>query len=99
MNSAKLLVAAAFAFTPLLSFADTVSFLLCNKYGTETKSVVVKDKKDRMSILFQGHISRDTCETIGAYSSDGKFAEVEITVAQGAPYGVPWISPDDKVDF
>ncbi len=99
MNSAKTIVAAAFALTPFLSFADTVSFSLCNKYGTETKQVVVKDKKDGMSILFHGHISRDACETIGAYSSDGKFAEVEITVAQGTPYGVPWIRPDDKVDF
>lgn len=99
MNLVKLVLAAVLACTPVLSFADMVSFSLCNKYGTGAKNVVVKDKKNGMSNLFQGSIDRDVCETIGAYSSDGKFGEVEITVEQGTPYGVPWIAPGDTVDF
>lgn len=99
INSFKAIAAAVLVCTPLLSFADTVSFSLCNKYGTGAKQVVVKDKKSGMSKLFQGSIARDACETINAYSSDGKFAEVEITVEQGTPYGVPWIALGSTVDF
>lgn len=98
MNNIKLFLVCVFVCIPLSSFAD-VSFSLCNKYGTGTKKVVVKDKKNGMSILFQGSISRDACQKISAYSSDGKFAEVEVAVEQSTPYGVPWIEPGKEVDF
>ena len=81
------------------AMAETVQFSLCNKFGIGTKAVVVKDKKDNMKKLFEGSVARDACQTIAGYSQDGKFAEIEITVEQGTPYGVPWISPGDNVSF
>ncbi|MCC6529523.1 MAG: hypothetical protein IT471_04565 [Pseudomonadales bacterium] len=81
------------------AMAADVSFSLCNKFGTGTKTVVIKDKKANMKKLFEGAVARDACQTITAYSTDGKFAEIEITVEQGTPYGVPWIAPGDSVSF
>ena len=79
--------------------AATVTFSLCNQYGTEARSVVVKDKKDALKKIFDALVEKGSCATIHASSDDGKFAEIEVRIGQETPYSVPWIAPGDEVDF
>lgn len=95
----KLILAGTIALSSTNSNADTVAFSLCNEYGAGPKKVVVKDKKSSNAVLFDGSLKRDQCVDINAFSSDGKFAEVQIEVAGETPYGVPWIAPNDKVSI
>jgi hypothetical protein len=93
------LVATMIAAVDSSCLAAEVSFNLCNLYNIGPANVVVKDKKANMAVLYSGAVPRDLCVRINAFSEDGKFADVELTVAQGVPYGVPFISPDSNVNF
>ncbi len=90
-------LALLFLVFPGLAFAN-VTFQLCNSYGIKQVHVLAKDKKKGMSIIYNSIIQKNGCQSVASATSDDH-AEIELKIDQGQPYGVPWISPGDKVNF
>lgn len=83
---------------PITCLAD-VSYNLCNKHGVSDVSIVAKDKKNSMAIIYNGSVSKVKCVSVASSTGGGDHGEIELKVGQGIPYGVPWIKSGDDVNF
>lgn len=81
------------------SHAATISYKLCNKHGVSDVSIIAKDKKNGMAVVYEGKVTKDDCALATSSTGSGEYAEIEMKVGQGTPYGVPWIKAGDSVNF
>ena len=95
----KLLLGTIAALAASAASAGTVGYSLCNEFGVQDVTVLVRDKKNGMSVVYNGSVAKNQCLAVSSSSGNGDHAEVEVRVGQGTPYGVPWIRPGDKVKF